>query len=165
MLVIFNCNPLTHNNHLQCAAIFWFKREGWSNTTAMHFLVWTWFMCPWAWLLPHLICTVSEHTLTMPETTFSSGLWHGWWTVPSHGTLVFTLIKWTGLWGHRAQTPSVKTPQSYFSIFCRLDWPLCFFSLSSFTCIFSKVLKCWEFVFWGVSVGISFAQRFFDFPK
>ncbi len=33
------------------------------------------------------------------ETTFSSKLRHGLRNMPKHGTLVFTLVKWTGLWG------------------------------------------------------------------
>lgn len=67
--------------------------------TAVHFLVWAWFMCVRARLCPHLLQTVPEHTWTVPETTFLSGLRHIWWTVPEHGTVVFTLIKWSRLWG------------------------------------------------------------------
>lgn len=144
MLVIFNCTD-AHN----ITPIIWFKREGWWNTTAMHFLVWTWFMCPWARLLPHLICTVSEHTLTMPETTFSSRLWHGWWTVPSHGTLVLTLIKWTGLWSQPCpgsfcqNTPElfqcILQVRSTLVLFSSSLFNLCLNSLSSFTCRFSKM--------------------------
>lgn len=60
-----------------------------------HFLFWTRLMCAQARLLPHLMRTVPRHTWT-----FSSQSGHG----AHHRTVVFTLIKLTGL-----RPPSVKT--------------------------------------------------------
>lgn len=74
------------------------KLDGWSNTTV--FLVLGTVVsgkipvCLGKVLsTPHLH---HEHTETMPETTFSGGLGHRWGT--ERGMLVFSLIKWIGLW-------------------------------------------------------------------
>lgn len=73
--------------HLLCIAMLWFNHEGWSNTTAVHILVWTWwfqtwFMCASARLLPNLILA----RLHKNRAYLGS-------------MLMFKLIKWTRLWG------------------------------------------------------------------
>lgn len=67
--------PTFQFQHLPCTAVFWFKREGQSNTTGVQFLVWeqwsqTWLLHGQARLLPHLALVVPEYTGIVPEATF-----------------------------------------------------------------------------------------------
>lgn len=57
--------------------------------------------------LSTIICNEPEYAGTELGTTFSSGLGHRCGTVPGHGTLVFTLIKWT--WPLVLKHPEVQT--------------------------------------------------------
>lgn len=71
-----------------CWAMLWFKHEGQSNTKAVQFFFWGQ-MVSGTQLLPHLICTVPEYTGTVPQYTFSSGLWHTFIrTYPTNWSLV-----------------------------------------------------------------------------
>lgn len=74
------------------------KLDGWSNTTV--FLVLGTVV---SGKVPVCLGKVAstphlhhDYTGTMPETTFSSGRGHRWRT--KRGMLVFSLIKWIGLW-------------------------------------------------------------------
>lgn len=95
--------PAFQFQHLPCTAAFWFKREGQSNTTGVHLLVWeqcsqTWLLHGQARLLPHLVLAVSKYTEIAPEATFFK-------------ETVF--IKLTVLVNHAqiwARAPYVKTP-------------------------------------------------------
>lgn len=49
------------------------------------------------------------HLWTVPITTFSNRLRHGWRTVPEQDMLVLTLLKLIGLWG-KASTDSYRGP-------------------------------------------------------
>lgn len=51
------------------------------------------------------------HTQECERPTFPFRPRHGWLIVSEQGTLVFTLIKWNGLWGQPCPDPALKTPE------------------------------------------------------
>lgn len=65
--------------------LFWFRREGGIFQTVAR--------------LPSLGSNHGQDHLVKTDSR------HRWWTLPEHGTLVFTLIKWNGLWGQTCSGP------------------------------------------------------------